>query len=69
MTAEEEYNRVQRRIDIFEKACELVAPIIERHGVENYKIGNQVMVHGTTMTKSEQHIDHILRVADWLLES
>ena len=48
-------------------AVDMVEPIIEEHALEQYSVDS---LAGTTMTHTEldQHIDQIIRVADWLLE-
>lgn len=59
---------VVRRV-VFESANELVKPIIEQHGLEEYKQGSVAFFSTpSTMTKVDQHIDQIIRVADWLLD-
>lgn len=55
----------------WERAVEMVEPIIDKYGVEDYYIGPVGIFSSairTTSTKVDQNIDHILRVADWLLE-
>jgi len=51
----------------WEASQEMVKPIIEAHGLEQYSSGDQLFVKGAIVTKVDQNIDHILRVADWLL--
>lgn len=48
-------------------ASGLVEPIVQQHGLEDYKGGANFMTTGSTFSKVEQHIDHILHVAEWLL--
>lgn len=52
----------------WEIATELVIPIIEDHGLEEYKTGPAFLTHGTTMTKVDQNVENIIRVANWLLD-
>lgn len=45
----------------------MVAPIVEQHGIEESKIGGALFVSPTTLTKVDQHLSHIMNVADWLM--
>lgn len=56
------------RKSIFHISTKLVEPIIEKHGLKEYKMGAAAFVSGSTVTPAEQHIDLILRVANWILE-
>lgn len=49
------------------EASTLIESLIEKHGLESYVIGGSVVGGGSTMTKMDQHLDHIERVARWLL--
>lgn len=61
---------VAAREAVWNVATELVIPIIEDHGLEEYRAGPQnILVPGPHLvTKVDQNIDHIIRVADWLLD-
>lgn len=60
--------QLAERLTVWDRAAELVAPIVEKHGLETYKVGSTVISYGTsTFTSVDQHIDHILRVANWLI--
>lgn len=56
----------QTRLEAWAVASSLVKPIIEEHGLEKYVTGTMFQ-HSTTFTSAEQHVDLIMRVADWLL--
>lgn len=58
---------MEKRLAAFKFASDLVAPIVEQHGVEKYSIGS-FLTNTSTYTSVEQHITHILQVGDWLLE-
>lgn len=57
----------EERLEAWNRASDLVRPIIDEHGLEIYRMGAQMFNSGSTMTKVDQHIDHTMRVADWLL--
>lgn len=59
--------RIVQRRATWDMASDLVAPLVEFHGVEDYSIG-QLLNQTSKFTKVDQHLEHILRVADWLLE-
>lgn len=59
--------RLDYRERVFIKAGTMVSPIIEQHGIEDHQDGGAVFVRGVTVTAVDQHIDHIMRVADWLM--
>lgn len=48
-------------------AVELVDPIVEKHSLETYRTGPMFGVT-SVVPPVEQYIDHIMRVADWLLD-
>jgi hypothetical protein len=50
----------------WEAATELINPIIEQHGLEEYKSGNP-FTSMSTFSKVDQHIDHTIKVANWLI--
>lgn len=54
------------RLDAWNAAVDMVKPIIDEHGLEEYKTG-AMFSSVSTMTKVDQHIDHTMRVANWLL--
>jgi hypothetical protein len=60
-------NEVAARKLVWQAATELVVPIIEDHGLLEIKTVHS-MVNSVTTTAVEQNIDHIMRVADWLME-
>jgi hypothetical protein len=60
--------RVSTRTAAWNMASELVEPIVDRHGLEKYSTGPNIFAQTFKTTCVDQHIDHIMRVADWLLE-
>lgn len=59
---------MEQRLVAWSAAAEAVKPIVEQHGLEPYGAGGNIFAPTTRFTKVDQHIDHIMRVADWLLE-
>lgn len=59
--------RIAHREQIFIKASVMLEPLVEQHGIEDHKDGGAIFVNGATVTKIDQHIDHIMRIADWLM--
>ena len=58
-----------KRKKAWKKAAHLVEPIVEKHGLKQYAPGASIFVTGTSVsTPVDQHINHILTVAEWLLE-
>lgn len=62
-----------RRV-VWETANDLVAPIVEKHGLEEYRTAPSSLAAAiastnvsTTFTKVDQHVSHIMAVADWLM--
>ncbi len=53
------------RIEAWVKASVLVQPIVAEHGLEEYHVGP--MFTASTNTKVDQHLNHIMTTADWLL--
>lgn len=54
------------RVEMWEKANEMIGPLVDEHGFEKVTIGgflNTVDV----ITPVDLHINSIIRVADWLL--
>lgn len=52
---------------IFEMARDLVEPLTEKYELQTVRTGSVFTTISET-TPIEQHLDHILRVADWLVE-
>lgn len=54
----------------FDSAKEMVDPIVEENGLEDYTVWSYYSPtpYSTRVTKAEQHVDLILKVADWLLQ-
>ncbi len=61
-------NSMSIRRTAWDNATEMVVPIIEDHGLAEYPVGGNVLVPGSKMTRVDQNINHILQLADWLLE-
>lgn len=59
-------NEIIKRKVIFETAAEMIDPIIEHHGLDSYRTGGSYTSPGYTTTKVDQHIAHIIYVANWL---
>lgn len=54
----------------WEIAQELLTPIFEKHGIEQFNLSSgNPFVAGSPVTKVEQHLDAIERVASWLLDT
>jgi len=53
------------RTEAWVTASGLVQPLVLDHGLEAYPIGQ--IFSASTNTKVDQHINHIMNVADWLL--
>ena len=58
---------IKQRFDVWEIASKMVAPLIEQHGIELVQTG-QMFGPSFKTTAVEQHIEHILKVADWLMD-
>lgn len=57
---------IKRRI-VFETADTMVQPLVNQHDLKDHNSGP--VFTSNPVTKIDQHITHILRVADWLLET
>jgi hypothetical protein len=57
-----------KKLDAWYAATKAVEPIIEKHGLVQHRVGN-IVATTATFSPVDQHIDHIVRVADWLLET
>jgi hypothetical protein len=57
----------ETRKEAFISAGILIDPIVEKHEIEDIRDG-AVFGPFTTSTAVNQHINHILYVADWLLK-
>jgi hypothetical protein len=55
---------VSRKV-VWEMAQEMVLPLIEDHGLKEYTIGQEFRT--SVVTKVDQNLEHIERVANWLL--
>lgn len=56
------------RTNAFRKAKELVDPIIDQHGLEAYREAPNIFVPPGNRSAVDQHINHILYIAEWLME-
>jgi hypothetical protein len=52
----------------WKKAKKLVDPIVELHGLQQIKGPANFLGSSSEQTPVDQHIGHILTVAEWLLE-
>lgn len=59
---------MEERLEAWKAAEELVAPIIEKHTLEPHKGSAMAFNIPPTFTKVDQHIGHIMDVANWLLK-
>lgn len=60
--------RIAHREQIFIKASVMLEPIVEQHGIADHRDGGSaIFVSAPMVTKIDQHLDHIMRVADWLM--
>lgn len=59
---------METRLKAWEQASQLVASIIAEHGLEIYKGAAPAFSTPSIFTKVDQHIDHIMNVANWLLQ-
>ena len=67
-TVEEQKAELCQRRVVWDWASEMVAPIVEQHELKEYSMGSTFNRVSTT-TVVDQHLDHIMRVADWLLDT
>jgi hypothetical protein len=58
---------LQDRVDAWNAAIGLIEPIVEAHGLEEYHTSQTPFTRGSTFTKVDQHINHVLNVANWLI--
>lgn len=56
------------RLEALEMARDFVAPIVEQHGLFPFNTGANVFVVGAKTTAVDQHLCHVMVVADWLLQ-
>lgn len=57
----------QTALDCWQRAAELVGPIVAEHGLIERPVTNAF--GSDTISVPDQHVDLILRVADWLRET
>lgn len=53
---------------LWDKAKEMVEPIVLEHGLEPYSVGGNIFTPGSEITPVDQNISSIIEVAGWLLE-
>lgn len=56
------------RVHAWNAAKEMVDPIVEQYGLETYQAG-AIFAPSFKSTPVDQHIDHIIHVAEWLMET
>lgn len=60
---------MERKLEAWTLAAELVKPIIEQHTLKQTSPGSSMFATGNTViTPVDQHIEHIIGVAEWLME-
>lgn len=64
----ENAEKFSEKLLAFGAAAELVQPIVEQHGLETMGVGGNLMAPATKLSAVDQHVDQIIRLADWLLE-
>ena len=52
----------------FNEAGKMVDPLVEKHGLTPYRAPGVAFTTPSTISNVEQHLDAIIRVADWLME-
>lgn len=55
------------RIEAFKVAMELLKPIVDEHGLTEYKTG-PIFGPDMVFTPVDQHLNATIQLADWLLE-
>lgn len=59
---------IDRKLDAWAAAKLEVREIVEQHPLQKQVTGN-ILVHASSFSPADQHVDLIIRVADWLLEN
>jgi hypothetical protein len=58
---------MKNKIDAFLTAQTLIDPIIKEHGIKEVRKSVNMFTTVSVETPVEQHISHILNIAEWLL--
>jgi hypothetical protein len=58
---------LEDRVEAWKIAVTLVDPIVEKHGLDAVKLPSPAFTYPPISTKVDQHVEHILRVASWLI--
>jgi hypothetical protein len=58
---------IEKRIAL-QNAKEVLDPIVEQHGLDDFKNVTNAFSNNV-QTKVQQHLDHIITLADWFLDS
>lgn len=58
---------MDERLEAWGAARVMVQEIVDQHGLEDQKMGGPVFRSSPTITKVDQHLQHIVHIADWLL--
>jgi len=61
-------DNLRERVAAWTQACLAVDKLVAEHGVKSYDLGGPLN-RITRVTELDQHIDNIIRVADWLLDN
>lgn len=60
---------MQKRLEAWTLAKELVNPIVEQHELKQISPGGSFLAAGPSIvTAVQQHINHTIEVAEWLME-
>jgi hypothetical protein len=57
---------MKNRKKAYKEASALIQPVVDKHGFQKYTQG-PMFGHVSVYSPVEQHVEQILRVADWLL--
>lgn len=60
--------QVIARRRVFELAAEMVDPIVKQHGLEKYTHQVNIFTTSFVSTPVDQHLTHIMSIADWLMQ-
>lgn len=65
-----EADRIMLRKSVWLQAAEMIDPVVDKHGLEQYALGPAPVftTPPNKMTPVDQHLGHIQQVADWLME-
>jgi hypothetical protein len=67
LTQEQQEHRIELLGRTWEKARTIVDPLVDQHGVEKVTFSSFPFNVNDVLTPLDQHINSIIRVAEWLL--